>query len=149
MRLTPFAVPLFLPALVVVGQAAAQARPELARQVFEAESSFAASMANRDLTEFGRYVASDAIFFGQGRLRGKAAVIDGWKGFFDGAAPPFSWQPEIVEVLESGELALSSGPVFAPDGRRIATFNSIWRREADGRWRVIFDKGAPVCPPAP
>ncbi len=149
MRLTPFAVFLILPALANAGQAVAQTRSDLARQVFEAESAFAASMANRDLAEFGRYIASDAVFFGKEPLRGRTAVIDGWKGFYDGAAPPFSWKPEIVEVLESGELALSSGPVFSSDGRRIATFNSIWRRETDGRWRVIFDKGAPVCPPAP
>jgi ketosteroid isomerase-like protein len=23
----------------------------------------------------------------------------------------------------------------------MGTFNSIWRREADGRWLVVFDKG--------
>jgi ketosteroid isomerase-like protein len=40
---------------------------------------------------------------------------------------------------------LSSGPVYAPDGRCVATFTSIWRRESRGRWRIVFDKGAPVC----
>jgi len=24
-----------------------------------------------------------------------------------------------------------------------ARFNSIWQRQADGRWQVIFDKGGP------
>jgi hypothetical protein len=33
--------------------------------------------------------------------------------------------------------------VFDPQGKRIGTFNSIWRRETDGRWHVIFDKGCP------
>lgn len=27
----------------------------------------------------------------------------------------------------------------------LVTFNSIWRREAQGRWRVVFDKGCDVC----
>jgi ketosteroid isomerase-like protein len=58
---------------------------------------------------------------------------------------PFSWEPEHVEVLASGTLALSSGPVFGRDGTRIGTFNSVWRLEADGRWRVVFDKGCPPC----
>lgn len=149
MRPTQRALAFLLPATLAVGQAQGQARPDLAQQVFAAESSFAASMANRDSAEFGRYVAADAIFFGEQRLRGRTAVIEGWKAFFDGAAPPFSWKPEVVEVLESGELALSSGPVFGADGGRVSTFNSIWRHEPDGRWRVIFDKGAPFCPPAP
>jgi ketosteroid isomerase-like protein len=48
-------------------------------------------------------------------------------------------------VLASGTLALSSGPVYDPDGKRAGTFNSTWRKEADGRWRVVFDKGCPPC----
>jgi hypothetical protein len=62
---------------------------------------------------------------------------------------PFSWSPEVVDVLESGTLAHSSGPVRDAGGRRIGTFNSIWRREPDGRWRVVFDKGCPVCDRGP
>ena len=74
-------------------------------------------------------------------LRGREQVADGWKGFFEGAQAPFSWDPDHVEVLPSGTLALSSGPVFDPSGKRVGTFNSVWRLEADGRWRVVFDKG--------
>jgi len=48
-------------------------------------------------------------------------------------------------VLDSGTLALSSGPVFDPDGKQIATFNSIWRLEAPGQWRIVFDKGSAAC----
>jgi predicted secreted Zn-dependent protease len=28
---------------------------------------------------------------------------------------------------------------------RVAKFNSTWRRESDGRWRVVFDVGCPPC----
>jgi hypothetical protein len=46
---------------------------------------------------------------------------------------------------------MSSGPVRDPAGHQIGTFNSIWRLERDGRWRVVFDKGCEVCncTPAP
>jgi ketosteroid isomerase-like protein len=50
-------------------------------------------------------------------------------------------------VLGSGSLALTSGPVHDPEGKLIGTFTTIWRHEADGRWRVVFDKGCPVCEP--
>lgn len=139
-------VGLVLSSVLASVPARAQNQSELARQVREAEQGFAASMARRDLAAFGTFLAEEAIFFGQGgATRGKAAVIDAWKGFFDGPDAPFSWSPETVEVLDSGTLALSSGPVLSPAGERIGTFNSIWRREADGRWRVLFDKGCPVC----
>jgi ketosteroid isomerase-like protein len=126
--------------------ARSQTREDRARQVREAELAFAGTMARRDHAAFGTFVADEAVFFGrQSVLRGKAAVVDGWKPFFEGADAPFSWEPETVEVLDSGTLALSSGPVRDPLGNRVGTFNSIWRREPDGRWRVIFDKGCPPC----
>ncbi len=121
-------------------------RPPLAQQVFAAESAFAQTLAARDPQAFATYVAVDAVFFGrQGTLHGREAVVAGWHPFFEGRAAPFSWSPEMVEVLESGTLALSSGPVRDPTGRQVGTFNSIWRRDADGHWRVVFDKGCPVC----
>jgi ketosteroid isomerase-like protein len=128
------------------GQAAPAAGVLLTRQVFAAESSFAATMASRDSIAFATFVAPEAIFFGEKSvLRGKSAVVDGWRALFVGPTPPFSWEPETVEVIASGTLAHSSGPVHDAAGRRIGTFNSIWRREPDGTWLVVFDKGCPVC----
>ena len=116
-------------------------------QVFAAERAFARSMAERDLLAFARHVADDTLFFsGRQVLRGKAAVVEGWKAFFDGPAAPFSWEPDQVEVLDSGQLALSTGQVRNLKGEVIARFNSIWQRQADGRWLVVFDKGSPPDP---
>lgn len=128
------------------GAAGAQSTDDLARQVREAERAFARSMATRDFQAFGELVADEALFFGgRGVQRGKAAVLAGWKPFFDGPNAPFSWEPETVEVLESGTLGLSSGPVKDPSGKQTGVFNSIWRQEASGRWKVVFDKGCQVC----
>jgi ketosteroid isomerase-like protein len=127
----------------VVGLTAAESREETVRQ---AETAFAATMANRDYVRFTSFIAEEAIFFGrQGALRGKAAVSQAWKGYFDGAQAPFSWEPTVVEVLDSAKLVLTSGPVRDPKGRETGTFNSVWRREADGSWKVIFDKGCSAC----
>ncbi len=126
------------------GQAAPMSA--LARQVFAAESSFAASLANRDTAAFAALVSPEAVFFGdKSVMRGKQAVVESWSGLFQGPTAPFSWKPETVEVLPSGSLALSTGPVFNPKGKQTGNFTSIWRREPDGRWLVIYDKGCPVC----
>jgi ketosteroid isomerase-like protein len=125
-------------------------RAELTRQVFAAESSFAATLANRDAAAFATFVAPDAVFFGrEGATRGREAVVESWRPLFDGPSAPFSWKPATVEVLESGTLALSSGPVLDPSGHQTGTFNSIWRRDPGGGWRVVFDKGCPGCNCAP
>jgi len=137
---------LLITALGVVPGCATSAggRSELGEEVRAAETAFARSMAERDFAAFVAHLSDEAVFFSDhGVLRGKDAVAAGWKAYYEGPKAPFSWRAETVEVLDSGALALSSGPVFAPDGRRFATFNSIWRREADGRWRVVFDKGTP------
>lgn len=128
-----------VPSLPLLAQARTAA---LQRQVFAAESSFAASMAQRNLEAFGSHVSSEAIFFGDTTvMRGKQAVLAGWKRFFARPDAPFSWSPDVIEVLPSGNLALSSGPVFDPAGQKTGTFSSIWRREPEGSWKIIFDKG--------
>lgn len=122
----------------------AETSAELAAQVKARETAFAKTMADRDHAAFQTFVADDAIFFSRsGPIRGKAAVAADWKPMFDGPAAPFSWAPETVVVLDSGTLAHSSGPVKDKDGKVFGNYNSIWRREKDGQWRVVFDKGCP------
>ena len=141
---------LLIPLLGVAGpvQAQEQAWSDAQRAVASTERAFARSMAERDHGAFTAHLAEEAVFFnGDGSvLRGRQAVAEGWRPLFQGAEAPFSWEPEQVEVLASGTLALSSGPVYSRAGTRIGTFNSVWRREEDGHWRVVFDKGCPPCP---
>jgi uncharacterized protein (TIGR02246 family) len=118
----------------------------LQAEVFASERAFAKTMADRDHAAFAGLLSDDAVFFSGGDvLRGKAAIAEGWKPLYAKPQAPFSWEPKHVEVLASGDLALSTGPVLDTQGKPIAQFNSIWRREAPGVWRVVFDKGCDVC----
>jgi len=133
-------------AAVALRTTLADAPEALVDQVRSSENAFAKTMADRDFAAFGAFVADEAVFFGgKGATRGKSAVLASWKPLYEGAQAPFSWSPESVEVLASGTLAHSSGPVLDADGKRVGTFNSIWRREKDGQWRVVFDKGCDAC----
>ena len=146
MRYATLMVPVIVAASLSLPTAAQSSNDVLRQQVREAERSFASSMAVRDFKAFGDLVAEEAVFFGpQGAQRGKAAVLAAWKPYFNGPAAPFSWEPDVVEVLDSGALALSSGPVKDPNGKQTGVFNSIWRREPGGRWKVVFDRGSPAC----
>ena len=105
---------------------------------------------DRDHAAFARFIADEALFFsGPTPLRGRQPVIDFWARFYAGPKAPFSWEPDEVEVLDGGTLALSSGPVRNPDGKLVARFTSVWRRTPAGRWEIVFDKGSEVCDCAP
>lgn len=135
--------------LVLTMGAAAAAPPAnaaLQQQVGDAERAFAAAMRTRDFARFESFISDEAIFSGgEQPLRGKAAIAEVWKRYFVKPDAPFSWTPEHVEVLASGTLANTSGPVYDPSGKLIAHFNSIWRLEAPGQWRIVFDGGTAVC----
>jgi ketosteroid isomerase-like protein len=123
--------------------------PDLAllqQQVEDTERAFARTMADRDHEAFVSFLSDETIFFaGETPLRGKQQVADSWEPYFQEPEAPFSWEPQTVVVLDSGTLALSSGPVRDPAGKQVATFNSIWRRGVDDRWQIVFDKGSHAC----
>jgi ketosteroid isomerase-like protein len=115
------------------------------KQVIATEQAFAKTMADRDFKAFVTFLSPDAVFFsGTSVKHGPAEVAVQWRPYYDGRKAPFSWAPDHVEVLASGKLALSTGPVYE-DGKIVGRFNSIWRLEADNNWRIVFDKGEAVC----
>jgi len=116
----------------------------LRRQVEATERAFAKSMADRNHAAFASFLSEQAVFMGGPVLRGKSAVAAGWKEYFEGPKAPFSWEPDRVEVLADGTLAHSTGPVRDENGQLIMRFNSVWRQESPGVWRIVFDKGQPL-----
>jgi len=138
------ALTLGLPKVVMAGES--PGTEDLAAGLRATEEAFAKTMADRDHRTFVSFLAEETVFFGrQGEIRGKEAVAAAWKPLYEAPGAPFSWQPESATVLESGTLGLTSGPIFTPDGSRVGTFNSVWRREPDGSWKVVFDRGCPDC----
>ena len=140
-------------AIIALAGCAVKPKPDanrLKQQVADAERAFARTMAERNHQAFTSFLSHETVFFsGPKPLHGAQQVAEFWKRFYSAPEAPFSWEPEQVEVLDSGTLAITSGPVRDPKGTVFATFTSIWRLEADGKWRVIFDKGCPVCEEAP
>lgn len=116
---------------------------EARQEVTEAELAFARTMANRDLAAFGSFIAEDAVFINGDRpLRGRQAVVEAWAPLFQGAEAPFSWVPDRVEIAAGNSLGYTSGPVTSSSGRQTGWFHTVWQRQRDGSWRVVFDSGS-------
>ena len=130
--------------------AAAPGSAVAAEQVREAETAFARAFTDRDQTRFFSFVADDATFLSPKKtLSGKAQVVQTWTQFFGGREAPFRWQPERVVINGAGDIGLSTGPVFDAAGKHTGDFSSVWQKQKEGMWKVIFDgPGAPVCAPA-
>jgi ketosteroid isomerase-like protein len=83
----------------------------LQEQVMTTERAFAATMARRDREAFAGFLDPETIFYsGRDVLRGRDQVAAAWNAYFEGGEAPFSWEPDSVQVLDSGTLALSTGP---------------------------------------
>ena len=110
---------------------------------------FSKSVEVQDHELFRSFVDPDARFVNASVLRGNEAIADAWATFFAEESPQIKWRPQFVEVLESGDLALTRGPYRIIDkndqGEKTegwGTFNSVWRLNADGEWLVVFDAGS-------
>lgn len=134
---------------ILLAAAVAPADIHPARQaVLCAEVGFSRSVENRDLDAFRAFLDPEVRFVTGNIYRGPDEVAQGWAGFFDADGPSIRWRPAIVEVVANGRLAISRGPyrltLVSEEGEvqeSWGTFNSTWRLNSDGEWRVLFDAG--------
>lgn len=119
-------------------------------EVWARELSFAQSVADHDAAEFAAHLHPGAVFGAKGPQpqRGREAIAAAWAGIVDGERLKLSWYPTMVVIGGEGDIAYSSGPALyenlAPDAKRrysIGGFQSVWHKDPDGVWRVLFDDG--------
>ena len=107
-----------------------------------AERAFAADAGARSTrAAFLAALADDGLVFAPGPSNGQRV----WQ-----ARPEnknrLEWAPELAEISASGDLGYTSGPWrFTPDGAEkpagFGHFFTIWRKGADGKWKVLIDHG--------
>jgi ketosteroid isomerase-like protein len=113
-----------------------------------AEIAFSRSVENKDQEAFASLLDDDARFVGVAALRGKTSVVEAWSVFFQENGPELIWRPQFIEVLKSGDLALSRGPYRMRSRNETGdiveewgTYNSVWQKNDQGEWHIIFDAG--------
>jgi len=130
-------------ALAVTACSHFPARHDAAESLAAAESAFAAHSVREDMrAAFLGAFAADGVF-----VRGGWLVSNDF--LRDRPAPPIvlDWRPQYVEVAQSGDLGLSTGPSRITSKAKPETppsygqFVSVWRREGNGPWRVAVDLG--------
>ena len=107
-----------------------------------AEKAFAADASARNTRDaFLAALADDGLVFAPGPTNGKRV----WEARPVGGAR-LEWAPEVAEIAGSGELGYSSGPwrytaAGADKPSAFGHFFTIWKKQADGKWKVLLDHG--------
>jgi ketosteroid isomerase-like protein len=109
----------------------------------QAEQAFARASVEKGMKEaFLAFLAEDAILFRPGPIPGKA-----WLRDRPAPAIVLSWRPVFAEASRAGDLGFTLGPWELrsqdPKDTEVAygTFATVWRRQADGGWKVAVDLG--------
>lgn len=110
--------------------------------VVAAERAFAADAGARGArAAFLAVLADDSVVLSPGPRAGRTV----WEARED-LAGRLEWAPAVAEVAAAGDLAYTSGPWrFTPkDSDKPAAwgeFLTLWRKQADGSWKVLLDHG--------
>ena len=124
-------------------------------EVFARELSFAQSVADHDAAAFADHVDADTAFNAGGPRpqRGRDAVVRAWGPIVEGKDLKLSWYPTRTTIAGVPDIAVSNGPALFESLRpgaepkyALGGFHSVWHRNADGKWRVLFDDGVEPRP---
>jgi ketosteroid isomerase-like protein len=142
-------ITLVLLALMATAMAQTADHQATLNALVEAERAFCkTSIAKGTREAFIENLADDSVLFRPHAVAGKKWTID------SPARPGLLvWWPIYADAARSGDLGYTTGPYeFRPKGRddkEIFTGNymTIWRKQADGTWKVAIDFGISNPPP--
>lgn len=117
--------------------------------VLQADRDFAEAVAERGVEAWVSYFAEDGVMLTTtGEVRGHVAIRELMTPAFESPGFALSWTPAFAEVSEGGDLAYTFGTyertVTDAEGTLGTTrgrYVTIWRKQTDGTWKVVFDMG--------
>lgn len=118
-----------------------------------ADRAFNDATARDGATGWASFFAEQGAMIseGVGEIRGRESILSRMEGAFGNPAFRLSWDPFRAEVSKSGDLGYTVGryesTLGSGDDRVVMArglYVSIWRRQADGSWKVEMDLGNPT-----
>jgi ketosteroid isomerase-like protein len=122
-----------------------------AAAIMRADADFNQAVADRDLKRFLSFVGEPTTFNGgmADEIHSRDAIAKDWAPYFDANGPRLAWKPIKGEILGHGDLGYTVGTwerrAAAAGGQAAVTrgnYLTVWRKQADGAWRVSFDTGS-------
>lgn len=144
----PHLAALVLATVVLAAPRSGPAEPNALETLVATERAFSAMSVSQGMRDaFLEYLADDGVLFRPLAVNGK----DVWR---PRRRPPATliWEPSYAEVSAAGDLGYTTGPwqlrppadsagYLNPDAIAHGHFISVWRRPANGPWRLVVDLG--------
>jgi ketosteroid isomerase-like protein len=126
--------------------ASPQATADMLKQL---EGEFMKAAADHGSAGYMSYYADAAVEVpnGEDAIQGKANIAK-TMGFLDDKNNRLIWTPVGADISASGDLGYTYGNYefhsLDKDGKQAVQYGkytSIWKKQKDGRWRVVLDMG--------
>jgi ketosteroid isomerase-like protein len=122
--------------------------------LMDADRAFNRATAERRTDGWTEFFAEDAeMIRSAGTITGRAAIREDMAKAFADTAFTLTWEPLQSDV--SGDLGYTNGKFEArfrdATGNamtRTGRYLTIWKKQADGSWKVVRDIGVQDAPPA-
>lgn len=126
--------------------------PELRKGLLETDRAFSEYSLEQGSEEaFYRFMDDEGIVLPRRGIpiRGKESYRKLFDGLPDsGRSSRLQWEPEIAEVSRSGDMGYTFGRYTQTVTDALGSVDmtsgyyvTIWKRQADGSWKFIFDTG--------
>ena len=134
-----------LAAAMAIGESSAA---RIIAEVKAADAGWAEAATSKSAERMVEFYDDKGVFIGQdGKVVcGRESLKAAWVAFFSTPGIKLTWQVQVVEVSQSGDVAVSYGPWQIEQGQlgqtitRAGTYVFVWKRQADGKWKVLVDK---------
>jgi len=123
-------------------------KERIKQEVFQTEKSFEKMCADQGMQEAFYFFSSDSAVIKRQNdtlIVGKEHI----KNYYSNPAfkmAKVTWTPDFIDVSESGDMAYSYGKylwvIWNAEGDTAefeGVFQTIWKRQPDGKWKYVWD----------
>lgn len=116
------------------------------QEIVETEKEFTAMAQKEGIPlAFLAFAAEDAVLMRNNTLViGKEALKESFQGSPENVS--LSWKPDFVDVAASGDLGYTYGKFvytltdsLGNENVMEGVFHTVWKRQADGNWKFVWD----------
>jgi ketosteroid isomerase-like protein len=121
------------------------------KAVRDADAEWSKVAGAKDLDKTISFYTDDAMVLPPNRpmVTSKTGIRDLWKGFLESLAD-INWKTSRVEMAKSGDMGCLIGTytmTTKDGGKDTGKYCEVWKKQADGKWKVAADMFSSDLPP--